>query len=38
MHAADVFKTYGDNRKIKNIIKKLNLLPQNWCSKYSQLV
>ena len=23
MHAADVFKTYGDNRKIKNIIKKI---------------
>ena len=23
MHAADVFKTYGDNKKIKNIIKKI---------------
>ena len=25
MHAADVFKTYGDNRKIKNIIKKMSI-------------
>ena len=23
MHAADVLKTYGDNRKIKNIVKKI---------------
>ena len=23
MHAADVLKTYGDNRKVKKIVKKL---------------
>ena len=25
MHSADVFKTYGDNSKVKKIVKKLNL-------------